>query len=50
LKNEKFETAFFALISPNLGFFGINMPFAVHWNPLGAKKNENFPVIEQTFK
>jgi len=26
------------LISLNLRFFCINMPFAVHWNPYGAKK------------
>jgi len=29
LKNEKFESAFFVLILPNLRSFGINMSFAV---------------------
>jgi len=38
LKNEKFKSAFFVLISPNLKSFSINMPFAVHWNPPGANK------------
>jgi len=33
----KWQKCLFVLILPNLWYFGINMPFAVHWNPHEAK-------------
>jgi len=40
---------FFVLTLPNLRSVGINMPFAVHWNPPGAKQKiaklrKNWPL------
>jgi len=41
------------LILPNLKSFGINLPFAVHWNPFEAKniniltKNYIFSIFER---